>query len=49
MIFYNFFPNIDENFKLKVKYTLKQDQIEKFKLIFKMELIMFLILVILLI
>ena len=21
MIFYNFFPNIDENFKLKVKYT----------------------------
>ena len=21
MIFYNFFPNIDENFKLKVKYN----------------------------
>ena len=40
MIFYNFFPYIDENFKLKVL-------IENLKLIFIKELIMFLILVIL--
>ena len=27
MIFYNFFPNIDENFKLKVKYTNREIEI----------------------
>ena len=27
MIFYNFFPNIDENFKLKVKHTNKEFEI----------------------
>ena len=26
-IFYNFFPNIDENFKLKVKYTNREIEI----------------------
>ena len=25
VVFYNFFPNIDENFKLKVKYTNKRN------------------------
>ena len=27
MVFYNFFPNIDENFKLKVKYTNREIEI----------------------
>ena len=27
MLFYNFFPNIDENFKLKVKYTNREIEI----------------------
>ena len=27
MIFHNFFPNIDENFKLKVKYTNREIEI----------------------
>ena len=27
MIFYNFFPNIDENFKLKVKHTNREIEI----------------------
>ena len=27
MIFYNFFPNIDENYKLKVKYTNREIEI----------------------
>ena len=44
MIFYNFFPNINEIFKLKVKYNNSEIEIN-----FKMKLIMFQILVILLI
>ena len=27
MIFYNFFPNINENFKLKVKYNNRENEI----------------------